>query len=560
MVESSKQEIPRETRVILLAIWCCFSARALFYCGTIPVWEGYDEYAHFALVQYVAIHHGRFPLDATPPAISRAVAESRRLTPAPWLIRDANSGILSYEDYFSLPTSEQTARRRRLEELPVEWARQESFPRESLYEAQQPPLYYWILAPFYGLFERLSLPAMVWLLRSLTILIASLAVPFGFLAARQVFRGQDAMALGVAIVVASFPELFIVIAHVSNEGLSVATGSLFVLLALRILEQTPSVGRGVWLGVALGAALLSKAYFLALLPLAATVLCYAWFRNVERRSLAVWQALAALATAFALSAWWYVHNFVGTGSLTGQFEDAQAIANHDVSLVRALFEIHWAKLFDFIATSHIWLGTWSFLSVRAWMYRVIEVLAFLALLGVSRQLIRERSGLPLRRELAVLLLPYVAMIAGLCFHAAQVFRIRGAAATVGYYLYALVLPEAILLVAGLACLMPRKLRSWPIAIAVFSLIALEQFGDWFLLFPYYSGLIRHNPNGRLPFAHMEQWWNGGTRAFFDALSRIGPTSSTVMLAGTTLLYGLATIALLCLAWRITARSARQSTF
>src|SRR5580658_5123801 len=101
------------TRFTLWAIWCCFLARALFYCAAVPLWEGYDEYSHFALVQYVAVHHGGFPLGAIPPNNSRAVSESRKLTPGAWIIRDSSKGVLSYEEYFDLPSSEQNARRAR---------------------------------------------------------------------------------------------------------------------------------------------------------------------------------------------------------------------------------------------------------------------------------------------------------------------------------------------------------------------------------------------------------------------------------------------------------------
>src|ERR1019366_1723899 len=101
------------TRRKLWAIWCCFLARAMFYCTAVPLWEGYDEYSHFALVQYVAVHHGRFPLESILPNSSRTVSESRRLTPGAWIIRDTSKGILSYEEYFSLPSPEQKARRAR---------------------------------------------------------------------------------------------------------------------------------------------------------------------------------------------------------------------------------------------------------------------------------------------------------------------------------------------------------------------------------------------------------------------------------------------------------------
>src|ERR1019366_8331506 len=116
---------------------------------------------------------------------------------------------------------------------------------------------------------------------------------------------------------------------------------------------TPSPGSGVRLGIALGAALLTKAYFLALIRLAAVVLCYGWFRDAASRSQAAWQAVAALASSMAISGWWYVHNLVANGTLTGQFEDAQGMANSKVSLLRAVGQIHWAKVFDLVILSHI---------------------------------------------------------------------------------------------------------------------------------------------------------------------------------------------------------------
>jgi hypothetical protein len=525
----------------LWAIWGCFLVRALFYCSAIPLWEGYDEYSHFALIQYVATHHGHFPLGAIPPGTSRAVTESRRLTPGPWLIHDSSKGILSYEEYFALPSSEQTARRARLESLPVEWSREEAVPWEPVYEAQQAPLYYWMLAPFYGLLEGLSIPGIVWILRSLTVLIASTVVPLAFFTGRRIFR-HDALALGAALVVTSFPELFIVIGHVGNEGLSVAVGGLAVLLALRMLEGTPSRGSGLQFGIALGAALLTKATFLALIPLAAVVVYRAWFRNA-------WQAVAAMVSCAAVSGWWYIHNFVATGTLTHQNEDVLA-GPSNLSLLHAVTQIRWTQVFDFIVLSHIWLGDWSFLVVRTWMYRVVELMILIAIAGVFVQVVRARSELARPKELGLLALTYTVMLVGLCFHAAQVFRAGGAAGTMGYYLYALVVPEAVLLVAGIARMAPVKMRLWVVSIAVFVLIGLEQFGAWFVLFPYYGGLIRHNAGGRLVTARIEEFRHGGFGTLFRHLSVIGPASPAAVVATGAVLYVIATGVLLWLAYRI----------
>ena len=135
------------------------------------------------------------------------------------------------------------------------------------------------------------------------------------------------------------------------------------------------------------------------------------------------------------------------------------------------------------------------------MYRVVELLAGLAIAGICIQIARARPWLPRPGDLCLLALPYVSLIAGLCFYAAQVFRTRGIAVTPGYYVYALVVPVAILLIAGLSRLLPFRSRALPIPCAAFILIAIEQFGIWFVMFPYYAGLIRHRDNGSLAAAH-----------------------------------------------------------
>ncbi len=164
------------------------------------------------------------------------------------------------------------------------------------------------------------------------------------------------MAMGATVIIASLPQLFIQISHIGNEGLAVATGGLFVLVAFRTLQAKASLSAGVGFGAALGAALLTKAYFLALIPAAAIFLWLAWRREAFARGPALSQACAAACTAAAIAGWRYIRNLIMTGSITGQIEDIHGAANTHVSLLSAIRQIHWSRIFDFVATSQIWLG------------------------------------------------------------------------------------------------------------------------------------------------------------------------------------------------------------
>ena len=66
----------------LVLIWACFLVRGIFYSSFLPVWEGYDEFSHFAYVQQL-VFPGTLPvINQTP--VSKEVEESVRLVPLAW--------------------------------------------------------------------------------------------------------------------------------------------------------------------------------------------------------------------------------------------------------------------------------------------------------------------------------------------------------------------------------------------------------------------------------------------------------------------------------------------
>jgi hypothetical protein len=156
-----------------------------------------------------------------------------------------------------------------------------------------------------------------------------------------------------------------------------------------------------------------------------------------------------------------------------------------ISIYAAILQTPWRRTLDFVATSYIWLGGWSFLAVRSWMIRGVEALLALAAAGVAVKMFR-------RPELVWLSALVLSMIGGLAYHAITGFRSTGDAGTMGYYLYCLVVAEAILIVSGIG--------RW-IALAF---LAVEAFGVWIYMLPYYAGLIFHDASGNLPAGHLSQ--------------------------------------------------------
>jgi hypothetical protein len=458
--------VPR-TRPLFIAIWLCFLVRGIFYCTVFPVWEGFDEYAHFAYSEHVA-ESRELPIPKQT-NIPRQVEESLKLAPLPRMMGYLPAPFLTHDQYWRLAPSDRNHRQQALRRLP-HGAGQGSM---ILYEAQQPPLYYALIAPVYKLLASAPLVDRVWALRSFGLILASLCLLLGFLVARQVLQ-DDYLALCAAGLIAAMPEMMMYLCRVSNEPLVVVLASLLLLFTLR--DQPLAIG------VTLGLALLTKAYFLTAIPAVLLIL-------LARRR--VRSALLVTAIAAAISGWLFWRNWRLTGSISGVLQDAALSDNSRLGLLSLIPKVDWWRAIDSTFLSHIWFGNWSFLQVRAWMYQVFAVIFAIAAIGLVRRL--RNPGI------RILLVFYAAFLAGIAYHVLLTFASNGSSSSAGWYLYAFVAAEATLLVAGLKPML--------LSIAAVCFAALELFGTHFFLIPYYTGLTAHQPNGRVPAAAISQLGN-----------------------------------------------------
>ncbi len=454
------------TRRWVLLLWLCFILRGAFYASSLPLWEGFDEYSHYARIEYLAIQ-GHEPSRDTP--VPGDVANSLAHLPA----HDVG---LSIDEYWKRPEAERAAG------IPI--------PKASIYEAQQPPVFYWLFAALYRLTGALSLAGRVVFLRLVCVLLASTAIPLGFLIAWRVF-GNPVLAMSAAALIVLLPLPAYTGTHVSNEALAIALGSAVVWLTLR--------RAAIALALTLGIALLTKAYFLAFLPPIALLLL-----SPARKKAAV-----ALLGALAISAWWYGHTWVITGSLTGHNILMQPSIG---KIVQAVPHFPLIRSVDFGWTTFIWIGNWSFLEVRSWMYRGMALLSILPMCGVGYLLWKRRA------DIAIL----TAFLG--CFALATVylglacFAAGSSAGASGWYACCLTVAYAVLVIAGLRAVLPRRLKPAGAPVLAILFAAIDLFGTHFYSLPYYSGLIGHTARGGLPACHMAQFANGGFGTMFHRLT------------------------------------------
>jgi 4-amino-4-deoxy-L-arabinose transferase-like glycosyltransferase len=428
-------------------LWLLFLVRGSFYCAMLPLWEGWDEYAHFAWLQHW-IDKGTLPGFHDP--ISREIDESMRLTPLAYELRWIGPPYLGHEQWWALPETERTERVRRLKSLPPALAHQPALHTFDFYEAQQPPLYYWIASVPLRWAAAWPLQRRVLLLRLLSMALASAAIPLAWMAGRYLLG--DSLAVLCAALLAVAPGFAIDVSRVANDCLAIVlVGVLFWLLA-----RGSDSGWG--LGLALGAALLSKAYLLALVP----GLVIVWWHR--KRQLAI-----ALSVAFGIAGWWYIRNVVIGNALSGW-----SLRADTATILSGIWQINWLSAAHVVAKSFIWFGAWSFLTLKSWMYTVIE-LCTLAALALA---VKTRS-----KELKIPAVLTGAYVLAMGYGVAVYWATQHVPNLPGWYLWPVGSMLAVLVTAGL-----RRFSILLIA----GLAAIDLYSAAALLAPYYAGLVTRN--------------------------------------------------------------------
>src|SRR6266704_1217996 len=113
-------------------LWACFVARGGFYSALLPLWEGYDEYSHFAYVQHL-IAHWTLPIPNVT-RLSQEVAASLDAAPLTWMLRGRSPRGIPHDAFWKLPPQEREARIATLQRAGGDSARQEDPTAEGIYE------------------------------------------------------------------------------------------------------------------------------------------------------------------------------------------------------------------------------------------------------------------------------------------------------------------------------------------------------------------------------------------------------------------------------------------
>ncbi len=245
----------------------------------------------------------------------------------------------------------------------------------------------------------------VWLARFVALLFGAMTVLATYGLCLEAFPHRPNVARVAASIVAFVPQFVFISSAVSNDSAAAATSGLALWATVRVMRHGWSVRRMVGLGGALGLAGLSKASAIGLLPLALLMIVAAslFSSNVAgdpvrvnwRRQILWLGAVGGLAIAMAGP--WYIRSYLVFGDvlgLTTHLAMPWARAT-PVELDEALHALP-------LTVVSFWLAFgWGTVSAPSGLYIVLNVIAFICLLGALRILLVSPD--PIERSSVVLL-------------------------------------------------------------------------------------------------------------------------------------------------------------
>lgn len=236
----------------------------------LPPWEGFDEPAHFSYIQQLTETH-RWPKHGD--GLAADFEGYAKLAPMPYGLA---FGHVNYYGFFGGSPVAIEAVRKAIHspgENPRGW-RSCAIPN---WEAQHPPLYYLLLAPFYLLARGWSLLHQLMFLRAVSYSVAWLALCMVAIAGVDF---EPAGSLAPALWPYLFPMWFPEMARLGNDSLVAFLAAAAWLASRRVLARKDRLPDYAALGSLCGLGLLTKATFF---PFTAVVFFFFAYRLWEVR-------------------------------------------------------------------------------------------------------------------------------------------------------------------------------------------------------------------------------------------------------------------------------------
>lgn len=401
----------RATASFLVVLALFVLVRGLGLGSALMPFEGWDEYQHLAVAEFV-VNHGEMPV--IPATMDASIAPFLREHPHPEHSADQLRSI-GAPRYRGLPSP----------------APERSPQLPGLYQAQHGPVYYWLLAGVRGLVgDRLA-----WadLARTINVVLLALTGVLWFSIVARAFPGFPSLPYAAALVCASGSLWLFNAARVANDTLAIFLGSLALFAFVSWRGSTRHAGWLLGVGALLGLGAITKSTIVALAPVVAITAALS-----KRGWRPMLTAALAVTVGYAVVAGYYHYACLDRyDTITGMIEAVHNKKLRGITTVHVLEHVvprlpHREMLNKFLLDP-VHIGGWSFRPAPVFAYRAHAGLVALAAIAlVVAFALRRGAGGALVRNAWLLALVGVVW-AGMYYHAAHSVVDRGTIYTNAWY-------------------------------------------------------------------------------------------------------------------------------
>lgn len=374
--------------------------------------------------------------------------------------------------------------------LPAEAAPYSAYAADYPYNAEviQPPLYHLALAPIDAVLP-FELHTRLLIFRLISVAIGAAVVFLTYALARELFPREHAVRAGAPVFVALQPQVAFEAAIVNHDIVVIALATLLGWLVVAWGKTGFSTGRLLWLGLILGAGILTKTSFGLMVPVLGLAIILAehqrgtpiraWFRTVA----------ISIATGLLIASPWFVRSLALYGDPTGaqELRTIPGFADQAQSLTDMLgSDVFWRGRLEDFWGNYGWRLIPFDPDVYRWIYALWlpSGIGLLVAMGRSCLAWRRTSPGPIDRStvygLAILLAWCAAMIAGVLYVGTIQF-------TQSRFAFPAMAPLGILTSFGYASLMPKSARRFAPTTLAIGLIVLNVVTAVRFLMPFYAG-------------------------------------------------------------------------
>lgn len=325
--------------------------------------------------------------------------------------------------------------------------------------------------------------------RWVNVILGALTVLVTYAIARCILPDQTALTLGATAMVAFNPQFLYLSGAVNNDVAAGLMGAAIVLACIVQVNRPLTDRSAALFGVLLGVALNVKFNLVfMLIPVELTLAIAAWHNRSWRQWLMA--HLVLIAIVLALAGWWFVRNQVLYGEPTAIRRTNELWGGRDPSRSwgTALIEVPYAW-------SSLW-GRFGYgqIPMPDWIYTALGIVLAAASLGwgvagirsvLSRSDFRGRAAEPGSAALALqilVLFVVVVVFAGMLFG----YMLVSTAGPMGRFFFPALPALAVLMVMGLAWLLPRRYQVALAACVAVAMLTLALYALIGILAPAYA--------------------------------------------------------------------------